>query len=92
MDYNVLDETSGEVRDAVSAELTLEPELCLMRVRLGLAVVVGDEKTIRASCDMIMKLVRTQVAIGGKGELAQMLDEVGERVVAGNEAKAADRS
>lgn len=80
-----LDEDLRRRYDAAGTDLSLEHELRLMRARLSQALQDGDNKGADAACAMVIRLARAQAAMGGRTELARMIDEVGESVVAAEE-------
>ncbi|HEV3312375.1 MAG TPA: hypothetical protein VG815_17835 [Chloroflexota bacterium] len=80
-----LDPEDRKRYQTASIETSLEPELRVMRARLDRALKDRDGKTVESACAMVVRLVRAQAALGGRGELAKMLDDVGESIVAQEE-------
>lgn len=81
-----LDPEDRKLYQAATIETSLEPELRVMRARFGRALKDGEGKTVESAYAMVVRLVRAEAGLGGRGELAKMLDDVGESIAAQEEA------
>jgi hypothetical protein len=85
----LMDEATRELYGEATSDSSLDPEIRVLRARLGIALAAGDDKLVMAVCGIVARLLRTQADMGRtRIGVEDILDEVGESIVAEEEARA----